>query len=196
MKKSPCTSALRMPKVISYQFFRRCLGVFLLIGLRDAGAAETDDIQASAAVVSNTPLYDLCLQDDTAKRFLEINTQTGQYNFTEHFYDNCRNLGTWSGTGTVKAANSGLVVTLIDKRSDQTLTAVVRTVKKTVNKAATYTTKGTACLTDIYHVTAGTYYVYNLDGTIADKYTTRGGTFRDRHRINDKDTADNTCTCQ
>jgi hypothetical protein len=170
--------------------------VLLLIGLASAGAAGTDDISATAAVVSNAPSYDVCLQDDNLRQFLEIDTQTGQYRFSHHVFDNCTNVVIWTGTGTVMTAKSGLVVKVTDKRSDQVLKAVVKTAKKTVNHVATYSTGGVATLTDIYHVTGGTYYYYNLDGTIADKVTIKGGTYRDRYKIRDTDTADNTCVCQ
>ena len=145
-------------------------------------ALGTYDISAGAAVVSDAPSYDTCLQDEKLKRILEIDTKTGKYEFTD-----CATSTILTGTGKITKSKTGLVVTLTDKQADRTLTAVVTTTvtKKKVGKppvtVTTSSTKGTASVTTITQVAMP----HNKTKTVKKSYP-----------ISDKNTANNTCSCQ
>ena len=71
---------------------------------------------AAAATAAGATTFDLCIQDNTTKNILQINSKTGDYNFIR-----CSDGFMLSGKGTVATVNS--VVNLTDSKSDRRITA-------------------------------------------------------------------------
>jgi uncharacterized repeat protein (TIGR01451 family) len=79
-------------------------------------AVFTNTCGTATTSAAGTATFNLCIQDNSSKNILQINTTTGDYNFIR-----CIDGFTLSGKGTVTTANS--IVTLTDKKSDRQITA-------------------------------------------------------------------------
>ena len=79
-------------------------------------AVFTNVCGSATTGMASTTTFDLCLQDNTSKNILQINSKTGDYNFIR-----CSDGFMLSGKGTVSVVNNS--VNLTDKKSDRQITA-------------------------------------------------------------------------
>jgi uncharacterized repeat protein (TIGR01451 family) len=79
-------------------------------------AVFTNTCGTATTSPAGTATFNLCIQDNSTKNILQINSTTGDYNFIR-----CSDGFTLSGKGTVTTANS--TVSLTDKKSDRQITA-------------------------------------------------------------------------
>jgi hypothetical protein len=89
-----------------------------------APGVDSDHPDGFVAKISETPPFDLCIQNDGGRGFLRINSLSGEYSFTS-----CDGL-TLTGTGTIR--KKGCTISLQDNRIDRML---VFTMDKCTRKA-------------------------------------------------------------